>query len=88
MRNSSAFTDHMKYGKGEISPEIAAVFSSLLEEDGILVFKNQEFRPVPGFVQYDYLIQDNGFQPDGFRLSKPKARPNHCFWMIFKKGNF
>jgi hypothetical protein len=80
---SAAFTASMKYApKVPVWP--THVFSYLLREDGILVFKSQEFEQVDGFYLYDYLIQDNGFQPDGFKLTKPKARPNHAYWMIFK----
>ena len=88
MKRSAAFTDSMKYGTGNIPKYLAETLSKYIQSDGILVVKNQEFTTVHGFELYDYLIQDNGFQPDGFKLTKPKARPNHAFWMIFKKSNF
>lgn len=86
MARTAAHTDSMKYGTGKLYPYLRDFFSRSLVEGGILVFKNQEMQVVDGFELYDYLIQDNGFQPDGFRLSKPKARPNHAFWMILKKN--
>jgi hypothetical protein len=83
LKKNAAYTEGMKYGEGVCPEYLASSLLRALKPQGILVFKNQELQHVNGFSLYDYLIQDNGFQPDGFKLSKPKARPNHAFWMIF-----
>lgn len=87
MGKSATQTESMKYGDGEMVSSLAQTIRALLKNNGILIFKNMELRPAPTFFLYDYLIQDNGFQPDGFKLTKPKARPNHAFWMIYTKDN-
>ena len=80
----ASYSIHMKYGNGLLPDYLAlSLKNKYLKNNGILVFKRMEMTDVKQFYFYDYLIQDLGFQPSGFKLTNPHARPNHAYWMIF-----
>ncbi len=76
----------MKYGSGLMTLDLSKALFLCLKRSGLLVYKNLRMVSVPLFQMRDYLIQNLGFQPNGFRFIRPKSRQNHAFWMLFEKN--